>query len=645
MRSATIALLVASSWIAGAFEQQPATGRGVILGRVVEVGSGAPIRNAQVVLTRRQSDDAPQTVFSDANGQFVFSAVAAGRFMLWATRSGYARASFGQRRPFDGSGEELKLGEDDRVGDITLRLWKHGSISGTVRDESGEPIAGIGVKAFRRTYVAGRPTLGDVTQLAATDDRGIYRLHRLVAGEYVVGIPSSTRSLPSALSARMADVQRSGAREERMALGQMLASAGVSMSPAGTPGSLGVGNAIVDAAGHGAALTSDRLFVYPTRYYPDSGTPSAARAIAIAPGQEVNGIDMSITAIPSFAVSGRLLDDGGGVAGLPIRLLPGAGTDFAREMLSPGSATLSDDEGRFVVMGVTPGEHTLRVLKGRGGEIGGEFVSVRTTDEGGVVIASGALERPTSTRPAMARTRFAATSVTIGEQDVAGLEVAVSNGVRLSGRVEFAGSTTVPDAAALRRLHPVVEARDGIAVGFAFEMTGDIGPDHTFETVELPPGRYFLRMPNTPPGWTLESVMFGGRDISDQPLEVANQPITGIVIRLSDRPSSISGMVSTSTRADRLDEAFVIAFPAGRNDWIDFGNTPRRLASAPVARDGTYRISGLPAGEYLIAALRDDMLVDWRHPTFLEAASPLAVRVSLAAGEQKTQALRMGTVR
>jgi hypothetical protein len=63
---------------------------------------------------------------------------------------------------------------------VTVRLWKHAAITGTIVDEMGKPAIGMRVRAFRREFTAGRPRLcagaGIIQPSAFADDRGIHRL-------------------------------------------------------------------------------------------------------------------------------------------------------------------------------------------------------------------------------------------------------------------------------------------------------------------------------------------------------------------------------------------------------------------------------------------------------------------------------------
>jgi hypothetical protein len=70
---------------------------------------------------------------------------------------------------------------------VTVRIVKGGVITGTIKNQKGDPVVGVNVRALQ---------IGDQQSLMArltgeghqveTDDRGIYRIYGLPAGEYVV---------------------------------------------------------------------------------------------------------------------------------------------------------------------------------------------------------------------------------------------------------------------------------------------------------------------------------------------------------------------------------------------------------------------------------------------------------------------------
>jgi hypothetical protein len=89
----------------------------------------------------------------------------------------------------------------EKVGDVTIKVFKFGSISGVVTDDIGEPVVGASVRLYRRNLVAGRRVLSQVNG-TTTDDRGVYRLSSLLAGDYYVMLPVVPSSSPRSVVGR-----------------------------------------------------------------------------------------------------------------------------------------------------------------------------------------------------------------------------------------------------------------------------------------------------------------------------------------------------------------------------------------------------------------------------------------------------------
>jgi hypothetical protein len=153
----------------------------------------------------------------------------------------------------------------------------------------------------------------------------------------------------------------------------------------------------------------------------------------------------------------------------------------------------------------------------------------------------------------------------------------------------------------------------------------------------LPAGAYSLR-PQVPNGWYVKSVSLADRDISDSPLEVGVKDLPAIVVTCSSAAGQLSGIART---ADGVGDpnASVLLFPTDRDLWSGLGPL-QRIRSSRVGRAGTYSISGIPSGDYYVAALDDARLENWPDSSFLESVSRSAVQVTIGANEKKTLELK-----
>ncbi len=156
------------------------TARGAVIeGVVTEQATGRPLARARVsVVAIQGASRVTPPIFTDSNGHFSLTQLAAGAYLLGADRGGYVLARYGQKR-WNGAGAPIIVGPDDRVA-IELRLMRLGAISGEIVDENGVGLAGIPVVVYRDT----KP-LRQVGQ-GATDDRGVFRVAGLEPGRYRV---------------------------------------------------------------------------------------------------------------------------------------------------------------------------------------------------------------------------------------------------------------------------------------------------------------------------------------------------------------------------------------------------------------------------------------------------------------------------
>jgi hypothetical protein len=164
-----------------------------------------------------------------------------------------------------------------------------------------------------------------------------------------------------------------------------------------------------------------------------------------------------------------------------------------------------------------------------------------------------------------------------------------------------------------------------------------------FTSGAYPPGRYYLRVAGSPIGWMFKSATYNGRDVSETPIELANEDVH-VVLTYTDRWTGVAGtVVSAGGRPDP--DAIVLVFPADPKSWTNYGATPRRLKSARTRQAGEYNFNSLPPGSYYVVALPDEQAADWMDPAFLEAAARVATRITIEEGEQKTSHLRSQELR
>jgi len=176
-------VLAASLAPALAFHQPGST----ISGHVLDAVTRAPIAGASVTASVNGSGGASGLTGRD--GAFVLSAGPVGTVTLGARKPNYDGGGYRQRSSRDSS-EPLTIEAGATLTGIDLLLWKDVAVTGTVLDDRGEPLTGaqvfgIGVNDAQPRF--------NPSEVAITDDRGVYRLSGLRPGRYAIALPSAPR--------------------------------------------------------------------------------------------------------------------------------------------------------------------------------------------------------------------------------------------------------------------------------------------------------------------------------------------------------------------------------------------------------------------------------------------------------------------
>lgn len=158
-------------------------GTAQITGRVLSA-SGRPLAAARVFALRNGLT--PRGAQTDAQGRFTIAQLAPGAYTLEASRRGYVNAQRGQERAAQ-SGRPVIVRDEEMVDGIDITLSRGTAVTGTIVDEHGEPLQGVGVRALQLRYTSGRTVAVNAgSRQRVTDDLGRYRLYGLLPGSYLV---------------------------------------------------------------------------------------------------------------------------------------------------------------------------------------------------------------------------------------------------------------------------------------------------------------------------------------------------------------------------------------------------------------------------------------------------------------------------
>jgi hypothetical protein len=415
----------------------------------------------------------------------------------------------------------------------------------------------------------------------------MYRFSNLPAGDYVI---CSTPPMVSMKTTVLQDVARTG---------RVGGELGSMMTPSAMGSMLSAGDAVLPL-GRGSVIPptsrGGRLHVYPPTLYPSATTPSQASVVTIASGEERTGIDIQLTPAPTSRVSGTLLGPSGPASEVRLQLVPARGEELPLDALAPIS--MSDSTGGFVFAAVVPGQYTLRATQTVGAHSGEQLHWV---------------ELP----------------IAVTGDDIDGVTAVLAPPLRLTARMQYDGNATPPAQAPGRftnafSLEPV--DRPPAPAPVAGTMA-----DGALTLAGYLPGRYRVRVSNSPAGWMFKSAMLNGVDVSETPFDFTRD-VSDLVLTFTDRWSGISGHAQGAD----ADGATVLVFTTEAQKWQGAGSNPRRLRSARANARGEFGISSLPPGDYYVTAIREEDAGDWRDPAVLEALARGATQITITEGEHKS---------
>jgi hypothetical protein len=228
--------------------------------------------------------------------------------------------------------------------------------------------------------------------------------------------------------------------------------------------------------------------------------------------------------------------------------------------------------------------------------------------------------------------------INAGDRDLTDVVLRLQGGATMTGRVDWNGAPP-------QVLGVIAEpARGSTSLGTPRSWNAP-GQVDTFTIDGILPGSYLLRVQAFGAQGIVKSVRWNGRDYTTTPFDVsAEQELRDVVITFTPESSALTGFVRDRAGM-RAPGAAVVIFPVEREQWANYGLTPRRIKSGTAGLDGSYRVAGVPAGDYFVVAVDAAQVNAWQDPAFLAAAAGVATRITVAWGETKTQDLSPAAVR
>ena len=312
---------------------------------------------------------------------------------------------------------------------------------------------------------------------------------------------------------------------------------------------------------------SEETVGYAPIYYPNAVSLQDAQRVDVSNGGEVARVDLVLRPVPTVSVSGKVID---GSTGRPAGegYVSIAGADVMRGGGGGGAQIRGD--GTFIVNGVLPGKARLMVM---------------TADRGGGNFGGGG--RPFSRL------------LDVGQASISDLQIVVSPGVSVRGRVVAEGGTLSTNTRVTLSARGDGFSGPGFGGGAAM-LNGDL----TFEVENVPPGEYDVNVgggggPGGGGGgssiYYVREVRKGTENVLERGLTIGEgAAVNDLEVVLDFQPGILAGK-ATDENGDPVSGVTVVLISAD----------PRRRAqdryfrTGGVDSSGNYKVNGVIPGDYL----------------------------------------------
>jgi len=457
--------------------------------RQIEAFKSVPIQDIQEITVTPSGSmsvvykSAPP-VMTDEQGRFSIS-VDPGSYRLTFSGVGYAKQSYGQRTA-SGSGVPLTLAPGQAMTNVAMRMLPVSSVSGRIRDNSGQPAAGVPVRLFRYVYdETGKRTTQSVTS-AATNDLGEYRMYYLTPGRYYVSAGS-------------------------------------------TGGGNTPDNYIFNSSG--GYSSSNRIPQrYSMVYYPGVSRENDATSVEVPAGSELRGVDLVVAPQQTYKVRGRVLD---ARTGQPP---PQVSLSLVIQNLDPNSGFFSSgvgntnykpNDGTFELQNVSAGAYVLTASIPRPNNGPINFDNMSPAERNAYFQAQQAddLLRPKASLPLNVNS------------DLDGLVVMMGLNGTISGHIRAEGNAT-PSLDFVR-----IQFKNNVPTSFleGGPNSKPVASDGAFRVENVRPGDYRVTIAGIPDGFYLKGVRAGDTDVLNEPLRYGGGETTGLEIVLSPNVGAVEG--------------------------------------------------------------------------------------------------------
>jgi Carboxypeptidase regulatory-like domain len=322
---------------------------------------------------------------------------------------------------------------------------------------------------------------------------------------------------------------------------------------------------------------------YVMTYYPDTTDLSRAVGVDVPAGGDVRGIEIRMQKARVYRIRGKLVAPAGAsTANTALQLMPSGSTDFLAMAVSRNMSMVRPD-GSFDMQRVLPGSYIIRSQ------------NVRINNDSG----------PNTPM-------FIRQMVTVSDSNIEDLQVVLQPGATVTGKITIEGQDRQQaqqnqSAANQAKGNAKPTARPNINLNPTMPLGAGANTrskdDGTFELQNVPPDIFNVNINGIPDGTYVKAIRFGGQDALHSPVDLTSGGGGQFDIVLSPTAADVAGVARNSNGEPAVNVNVALWPKPGSNTSATF-----QFRGAQTDKDGSFRMTNLPPGEYFAAAF--DLLSD-----------------------------------
>lgn len=563
-----------------------------IAGIVVDSVTGQPLEGAEVTVASVTNPEEQQTFLTSSTGRFVFASVSPGKYRLTTNRRGYATQAFHEHEVFSTA---IVVGPGLDSEHIRFPLAPSSVVTGMVTDDWGDPIRDAKVLLFQQSMFDGSRGLRNINQ-ATTDDEGRYRFAHLLSGTYALAVYARPWYAQSPMEVR--GVQGDVNLVDHNVVIESTAE-----------------SLIADHEGP-LAPPPDPLFdvVYPITFFPNASSLAQATRLALAPGATETA-DFQLHAVPSIHLRVRVP-----VQSTPVTIT--SGTPDSAENSQETSTSAEIDSSPDVALALKIGDSYTDQIEPARKQIAPGIVELSGIPPGQIeafMVTGSMLSGPEDSVVSHGRTLNLSgdTELDFSAQG----DAAAVSGVVLSSRFP-PPPTTASQASADQgegSLSMNIVFRS-LKTGESYDATISDHGKFSFASATLPTGAYEVEFAQ--PGLRVASLEATGATVSGRTIEIpAGQPIN-LNVHAVEANCTLSGFALKNGKP--VAGAMVLLVPQ------DPGHDMSLYHRDQSDSDGSFSMSPLFAGRYILLAIENGWDLEWADPRvmfqYLPGGQPLELK-------------------